>query len=337
MASLQTILVRGATGCVRRNVRSASIALVLVAAAVALGACSAGTPASQEPALAQSGSGTVHATPSPERVFAGHVTLPDGRDLQADCWGSGSPTILLEAGGTRSNMNAWDYGFLMQLAEQNTVCRYSRAGGEGSTAPDGLLTYDIAIGDAFDLLGWLRDERDIGPPYVFVGWSFGGFMALAEALERPDDTAGVVILDTDPPGNHGDFMTVCTGSGRTTEDCQAEIDADREAIELGAEIEARVRPLPDLPAAVVSALFFPDCRLEPGESTVAYNMNGADVTAPDCEQLAQRVADIHLEGWTKVFPEITQTRVMAEHDRLTAQAGDAIVEVIQEVVARAAP
>ena len=128
-----------------------------------------------------------------------------------------------------------------------------------------MLTYDIVVGDAFTLLDWLRDEYRVSGPYVFVGWSFGGHVALAEALARPDETAGIVILDNDPPAT-ADFMTICTESGRTEAECRAEFQDDLEAQQLGADIHAQIHPLPDLPAAIVSAMIFPDCRLEPGES-----------------------------------------------------------------------
>jgi pimeloyl-ACP methyl ester carboxylesterase len=316
-------------------------AIALLVAASALGACSAG-PTASEQVSSQRPSGQLPSnTPrptqaaGPERIFTGIVPVGSGRVLEAECWGSGSPTIVLEAGATRSNLDDWDYGFLMRLAEANTVCRYSRAGGGGSTPPEDLLTYELVIGDAFTLLDWLREEHEVNPPYVFVGWSFGGAVALAEALERPEETAGIVILDTDPLSTV-DFMTQCTGSGRAEADCRAEYDGDLEAQQLGEEIRTRMRPLPDLPAAIVSALVFPDCHLEPGESTVAYNINGSDVTAPDCEELASRVADIHADGWAEILPQMTQTRVSASHDDLTTQASGTLVEVIQDVIARAA-
>ena len=58
--------------------------------------------------------------------------------------------------------------------------------------------------------------------------------------------------------------------------------------------------------------------------------------APDCQELATRVADVHAEGWIEVLPQLTQTRVQASHDELVNQAGFTIVEIIQGVVARAA-
>ena len=233
------------------------------------------------------------------------------------------------------SMSGWATRFVMSLAATNTVCLYSRAGGEGSTPPDGLLTYDMIIGDAFTLLDWLGEEHGVMGPYVFVGWSFGGHVALAEALERPDETAGIVILDNDPPAT-SDFMTICTESGRTEADCQAEYEADKEAQQLAEAIRAQISPLPEIPVAIVSAMIFPDCQVAPGESSVSYNMNGADLVAPDCQQLATLVADEHAEGWAEILPQLTQTRVNASHDELINQAGFEVVEVIQAVVAEAA-
>ena len=276
----------------------------------------------------QLGDTTADASTEPKLVYDGKVPVAPDRELAAQCWGSGSPTILLEAGGTRSNIGEWSTRFVMNLAADNTVCLYSRAGGEGSTPPpDDMLTYDIVVGDAFTLLDWLRDEYRVSGPYVFVGWSFGGHVALAEALARPDETAGIVILDNDPPAtaDFDDLHRIGADGGRVPGGIPGDLEQ-----QLGADIHAQIHPLPDLPAAIVSAMIFPDCRLEPGESTVSYNLNGADVIAPDCQELATRVADVHAEGWIEVLPQLTQTRVQASHDELVNQAGFTIVEIIQE-------
>ena len=311
-------------------------ALPPLLAAVALTTACVVAPARSPLSSGQPIPETPRPTPTPERglVFAGAVPVAPDRELAAQCWGSGTPTILLEGGGTRSNISGWGIPFVMNLAAANTVCLYSRAGGEGSTPPDGLLTYEMIISDAFTLLDWLRDEHGVSPPYVFVGWSFGGHVALAEALDRPGETAGIVILDNDPPAS-ADFMTVCTESGRTEADCQAEFEGDLEAQQLGADIRAQITALPGVPAAIVSAMSWPDCRLEPGESSVSYNMNGEDLIAPDCQQLANLIADTHAQGWVEILPQMTQTRVNASHDELINQAGAEVAEVIRGVIARA--
>ncbi len=267
-------------------------------------------------------------------IFAGTAPVGSGRELAAECRGSGSPTIVLEAGGTSSDLNDWDNGFLMGLAEESTVCRYSRAGGEGSSPLDDLLTYEMVIGDAFTLLDWLREEHDVKPPMS----SSAGRSAELSPWPRPSRgprTPRASSSSTPIPLSTVDFMTQCTKSGRAEVDCQAEYDDDLEAKRIEDGIRTQMRPLPDLPAAIVSALVFPDCHLEPGESTVSYSINGSDVTAPDCQELASRVADIHAEGWAEILPRMTQTRVSASHDGLTTQASGTLIQVIQEVIARA--
>ena len=265
-------------------------------------------------------------------IFDGAVPLADDRELAAQCWGSGTPTVLLEAGGTRSNMSNWPTAFVTRLAANNTVCLYSRAGGEGSTPPDGLLTYDMVIHDAFALLDWLEQEYGVEGPYVFVGWSFGGSVALAEALEHPESTAGLVILDTDPID---DFLKVCAEAGNPRAECRAEFESDREAKAIEQDIVANEHPLPDIPVAIVSALIFPDCFETAGEE-VSYGMAGQEITAPDCRTLAERVADAHAAGWGELLPQMTQTRVEAGHDQLISQAGFKIGDVIQGVIDQAA-
>jgi pimeloyl-ACP methyl ester carboxylesterase len=201
------------------------------------------------------------------------------RHLQVKCLGSGAPTIVLEAGGTTSNLTDWPTFFYEALAETNTVCLYSRAGGFGSTGVPGLLTRELIVQDAYTLLGILNDQHGISGPYLFVGWSFGGSVALAEALEHPETTIGMVILDTGFPA---DFMKVCPTSGRSVEECQAEYDGDEEAKSIEKDIVDHLQPLPNIPVTEVSAMLLPDCSVPPGATTVSADASGTILTAPTC-------------------------------------------------------
>ena len=91
---------------------------------------------------------------------------------------------------------------------------------------DGPVTRDQIVGDAYTMLDALRTDHGVEGPYVFVGWSFGGTVALAEALEHPETTAGLVILDTSFPS---DFVAACTASGHPASECQADYVEDEEA------------------------------------------------------------------------------------------------------------
>lgn len=316
---------------------------VTLACAVALGlaACSAGhVPSPSAPVSASTAATPTAATQAPPSAtpvptvpptrFDGKVTLADGGYLLARCTGTGSPTILLEAGGTEGNMQEWGAVFPLTLALHATVCRYSHRGGEGSSEAPDPLTWATVLGDANALLETVRTEAGIEGPYVFVGWSFGGEVALGEAVAHRDETKGLVILDTDFPR---DFMTQCVGAGRSEADCQAEFDSDREAKAIEVDMVKSFAPIPEIPILLVSAIRpSPDCAVEPGASGVSYGMAGQEITAPDCDTLLQKVADAGLADWGTIGT-VRQTRVDADHDGLIRSAGPQIADLIMELVA----
>ena len=113
--------------------------------------------------------------------------------LHLNCTGSGSPTVVLQAGGGEmSSAFGW---IAPAVSEQTRVCVYDRAGhgwSESSgTAQDGA---EIAA----DLHALLERGRVPGP-YVLVGHSFGGLYTLTFAALYPDEVAGMVLVDTTAP------------------------------------------------------------------------------------------------------------------------------------------
>jgi len=165
---------------------------------------------------------------------------------------------------------------------------------------------------------------------VFVGWSFGGTVALAEALAHPDTTAGLVILDTDWAM---DFMPTCIASGRTKADCQAEYDEDIEAKSIEHGFVSTVKPIPDIPIQMVTAMKLGDCVDGAGEVTA--NISGQELSAPDCATLAIKIADLAQRGWSTLGTQVKQVRVDATHDGLFDEAGADVRAVILDVVAEA--
>jgi pimeloyl-ACP methyl ester carboxylesterase len=260
----------------------------------------------------------------PPTRFDGKVALADGGFLLARCTGTGSPTILLEAGGTEGNMQEWGSTFPLTLALHATVCRYSHRGGEGSSDAPNPLTWATVLGDADALLDAVREQAGIDGPYVFVGWSFGGEVALGEAVAHRTETKGLVILDTDFPR---DFMTQCLGAGHSRTDCQAEFDSDHDAKAIEVDLVKSIVPMPEIPLLLISALRpGPDCTVEPG-SSVSYGMGGQEITAPDCETLFAKIADFDLTEWGTIGT-VRQTRVDADHDGLIRSAGPQIANLI---------
>ncbi len=317
---------------------------------VGLVACSSGTtasqptPASASPAPSQATVTASPALPTPTAaptptpapgtgavVYDGRIDVGGGRKLEVKCFGVGAPTILLEGGGIAPGIDAYPSIFAAKLGDTTTTCQYSQAGARSSSDLPGPRTMAAVVGDAYALLGALKQAADVPDPYIFVGWSFGGGVALAEALAHPDQTKGLVILDTD---FIVDFMKVCVASGRSRADCQKEYDGDIEAKSLEKELVPTIHPLPDIPLRIVSAMQFPDC--DPSDpSTLKASIGGHDVKAKDCADLAKQIADLQQKGWRTVNPKLEQTRVDAGHDGLIDQAGDQIAAIILDLVAQA--
>ena len=107
--------------------------------------------------------------------------------------GVGSPTVVLEAGGGNSSVT---FRPLMRvLAETTRVCAYDRAG-FGYSGP--LHAERDAERVAAELLELLTRAGEDGP-YVVAAHSMGGLYALTLASERPDEVAGLVLVDVIPP------------------------------------------------------------------------------------------------------------------------------------------
>src|SRR5262245_50983092 len=258
-------------------------------------------------------------------IFSGRIQVDSDREVKVRCVGHGTPTVLLEGGGISPSL--WDFPveWVDGIGQETTVCHYSRAGGDGSTPAYGPRTMASVVSDAYRLLDTLREQAAVEPPYLFVGWSFGGSVALAEALERPADAAGLVILDTDFPA---DFMFECLGIGRTASDCQAALEGDSEAKNMEAEVVAKLHPLPEtLQVTIVSAMNLPDCVVEPG-ATISAGYKASVVTAGSCDELAEKFADNEFRDWGQVQPSLSQVRLRATHGTLLVDAGDQIAQLI---------
>lgn len=134
-------------------------------------------------------------TPEPRKVagLAGQIVEVGGRYLYFECVGSGSPTVLLEAGFGGSSRDWRDVQ--PQIGTATRTCSYDRAGLGGSPPIPGL--HDA--GDEIDDLEVLLERADIDPPYVLVGHSYGGALARLYAHRHPDQVTGVVLVDAVHP------------------------------------------------------------------------------------------------------------------------------------------
>ena len=113
--------------------------------------------------------------------------------LHVNCAGSGDPTIVLIAGLDTSGTTFADLSG--RLAGTARTCFYDRPG-VGLSPPLAGTDPDPSPGSAAaDLRGTLAAEG-VEPPYVLLGWSYGGLVAQAYAKSFPDDLAGLVLEDT---------------------------------------------------------------------------------------------------------------------------------------------
>jgi pimeloyl-ACP methyl ester carboxylesterase len=132
----------------------------------------------------------------------GRLVDVGGRRLHLNCSGSGSPTVILEAGASAF---ALDWSLVQPgVARTNRVCSYDRAGLGWSDARPDVDTPARVVADLRRLLS-AAGER---PPLVLVGASWGGLYARLYLLDHAEDVAGLVLVD---PSTEDGLFTMFEG------------------------------------------------------------------------------------------------------------------------------
>ena len=145
-------------------------------------------------------------TPDMQQVATWHASTPvdhpgtmvdvGGHRLYLQCVGSGSPTIVWEAGAQGSGWMGTAQYLMGKLAETSRVCVYDRAGlGWSDPGPNEELSHWSQV--VTDLHTALAKAGETGP-YVMAGHSYGGLLARLFALTYPKEVAGVVAVDPSP-------------------------------------------------------------------------------------------------------------------------------------------
>jgi pimeloyl-ACP methyl ester carboxylesterase len=120
----------------------------------------------------------------------GRLIQIDGRNLHLYCTGSGSPTVVLEAGG---GAFAIDWALVQpHVAATTRVCSYDRAGLGWS---DRGRSYEVVEQIVADLHSGLQAAGEKGP-YVLVGASIGGIYIRAYQRSHPDEVAALVFTNS---------------------------------------------------------------------------------------------------------------------------------------------
>lgn len=143
--------------------------------------------------------------------FAQLVAIEGGRRLFLECRGTGSPTVVLEAGagdlGDVWNLQPFVPGppVMPAVAEITRVCTYDRPGTyllpDRRSRSDPAAMPRSARDMILDLHALLR-AAEVPRPYVLVGHSFGGMLMRLYATTYPDGVAGLVSIDA----QHEDFI-----------------------------------------------------------------------------------------------------------------------------------
>jgi pimeloyl-ACP methyl ester carboxylesterase len=112
-----------------------------------------------------------------------------GRNLHLYCTGSGSPTIVMEAGAAEG----WYTFDAIQgpLSREFRTCSYDRAGFGFSDPRPGERTVVGIVADLHELLRRAEEK----PPFVLVGHSLGGDLALKYYTTHRDQVSGMVLID----------------------------------------------------------------------------------------------------------------------------------------------
>jgi pimeloyl-ACP methyl ester carboxylesterase len=122
-----------------------------------------------------------------------------GYRLQIYCLGSGSPTVLLDAGlGDFSPI----WGLVQpEVARSTRLCGYDRAGLGWSERGPHARTVQNIVAELHTLL----TEVAVEGPYVLVGHSLGGAYVRAYAFRYREDVVGMVLVDASHEGQEARF------------------------------------------------------------------------------------------------------------------------------------
>ncbi|OAI00139.1 alpha/beta fold hydrolase [Methylomonas methanica] len=120
----------------------------------------------------------------------GRMISLNGVNLHLYCLGSGTPTLVLEA-GLGENVLSW-HPVQTKLAQTMRVCAYDRPGLGWSDPIDTAIQPEEVAKNLHALLS----NAGISPPFILVGHSRGGIYVRAFYHQFPEETQGMVLVDS---------------------------------------------------------------------------------------------------------------------------------------------
>lgn len=215
--------------------------------------------------LAQAGTPT-SATPAVPGALVG----VGGRRLFLSCQGTGSPSVILEA-GLNDGAAVWS-AVQGEVAQTTRVCSYDRADVPGGASdPDpapGLRSAAALVADLHALLA----AAAVPGPYVLVGHSIGGLVVRLYASTYPEEVAGMVLVDATHEDNFArleELVGPDLWAAVIDQFAQAVAQGALEPVDLadlGAQVKAArsASPLRPMPLVVLSHTQPPDVGPLPG-------------------------------------------------------------------------
>lgn len=125
----------------------------------------------------------------------GRILDIDGTPVHVLTQGAGPDLVLIH--GANGNLRDWTFNFVDQLSDRYRVIMFDRPGlGWTGRLPGKSGAWNVRHESPLEQAALLQKAADIlgVENAVVVGHSFGGAVALAWALNRPEQTAGIVML-----------------------------------------------------------------------------------------------------------------------------------------------
>jgi pimeloyl-ACP methyl ester carboxylesterase len=219
--------------------------VLILVAAVLLGSCSGASDSADS-----------DATPAPTTTQSAASGVIDGsfdvggHKLHLRCEGTGSPgsptvVYLHGLGGDGSDVKSIN----AQLASKTRICTYDRLNVGRSDSDAGRHTGADSVADLHALL----DAAGVPGPYLLVGFSFGGLLAIMYAATYPDQVMGLVSLDGSLPTD--DQVDALIPAAERTQ-AMAEQEANQERVEFYRSVDQAkklVAKVPDVPVTYLAA------------------------------------------------------------------------------------
>jgi pimeloyl-ACP methyl ester carboxylesterase len=215
------------------------IVVLAVLTALLAGCSSAGDTATPAPATTQAATGAIE----------GSFDV-GGHKLHLRCEGTGSPgsptvVYLHGLGGDGSDVTS----ISPRLTSRVRVCTYDRLNVGRSDSDAGRHTGADSVRELHALL----DAAAVPGPYLLVGFSFGGLLAIMYAGTFPDQVTGMVSLDGSlPTDDEVDRLIPAAERAQV----MAEQEANQERVEFYRTVDqakALVASVPDVPVTYMAA------------------------------------------------------------------------------------